>query len=103
MATRKSSGARKSKSKEKKAAPTPFVPAVPPPDDPLRRFQSFDANHEFHSEEMAKKRLEAIRYTQQMPTSEEEPPTTEDESSSQTATPEQTTSNTQSDSTTDED
>ncbi len=94
MATKKS-GARKRKSKEQeKPAPAPLVPAVPPPDNPLLRFTEFDADREFHSKEMAEKRLEAIRHTQAMPTSEEE------EASTTTDTaPEQTTSTTRSDST----
>jgi hypothetical protein len=88
MATKKKSGTRKSKEKEE--AQTPLVPAVPPPDNPLLRFTEFDADREFHSKEMAEKRLEAIRQTQEMPTSDEEPPT---------PTPEPATSTNQSDST----
>ncbi|MBD0373927.1 MAG: hypothetical protein ICV60_24165 [Pyrinomonadaceae bacterium] len=92
MATKKSSGARKAKAKKTKKPPTPLVPAVPPPDNPLLRFTEFDADREFHSKEMAEKRLEAFRHTQQMPTSEEE-----DSAATQTA-PEQTTCTTQPDS-----
>jgi hypothetical protein len=66
---------------------------VPPPDNPLLRFTEFDADREFHSKEMAEKRLEAIRHTQAMPTSEEEASATTD------TAPEQTTSTTRSDST----
>ena len=96
MATKKRSGARKSKAK--KDAPAKLVPAVPPPDDPLERFTEFDANREYNSEEMAEKRLEAIRHTREMPSSEtEESPTTEEETS--TTQPEQDTSTTESDST----
>ncbi len=48
------------------------TPAVPPPDDPLRRAQEFDPDREQKSREMAEKRLEAIRKTRRMPTSNEE-------------------------------
>ena len=48
------------------------TPAVPPPDDPLRRSQEFDPDREQKSREMAEKRLEAIRKTKQMPTANEE-------------------------------
>lgn len=48
------------------------TPAVPPPDDPLRRAQEFDPDREQKSREMAEKRLEAIRKTRQMPTANEE-------------------------------
>ena len=85
MATKKRSTRQKPKTEE--AAP-PQIPAVPPPDNPLLRSMEFDADREFHSKEMAEKRLEAIRQTRQMPTSEEESP----------AEPEQTASPTQSDS-----
>lgn len=88
MATKKKSGNRKSK--EKEIAPTPLVPAVPPPDNPLLRFTEFDADREFHSKEMAEKRLEAIRQTQEMPTSEEEPPTLTPEQTTPTAQPDST-------------
>ncbi|HEX8000643.1 MAG TPA: hypothetical protein VF528_19845 [Pyrinomonadaceae bacterium] len=94
MATKKSSGARKAKAKKTKKKtppPTPLVPAVPPPDNPLLRFTEFDADREFHSKEIAEKRLEAFRHTQNMPASEEDSATTE------TAT-EQSTSTTQPDS-----
>jgi hypothetical protein len=50
----------------------PQIPAVPPPDDPLRRAMEFDPDREYKSREMAEKRLEAIRITREMPTSEEE-------------------------------
>lgn len=50
----------------------PQIPAVPPPDDPLRRAMEFDPDREYKSREMAEKRLEAIRLTREMPTSEEE-------------------------------
>jgi len=48
------------------------TPAVPPPDDPLRRGQEFDPDREQKSRAMAEKRLEAIRKTRQMPTANEE-------------------------------
>ena len=56
----------------------PQMPAVPPPDDPLRRSTEFDPDREYKSREMAEKRLEAIRRTREMPTdsSESEPETT---------------------------
>jgi hypothetical protein len=54
-------------------------PAVPPPDDPLRRAQEFDPDREYKSREMAQKRLEAIKKTQQMPKSSEESPPSEPE------------------------
>jgi hypothetical protein len=50
----------------------PQIPAVPPPDDPLRRADEFDPDREYKSREMAEKRLEAIRRTREMPTSEQE-------------------------------
>ena len=56
-----------------------LFPAVPPPDDPLHRAQEFDPDREFKSREMAQKRLEAIRKTQQMPKSSEESPPSESE------------------------
>lgn len=68
----------------------PQIPAVPPPDDPLRRAMEFDPDREYKSREMAEKRLEAIRRTREMPTSEEESSPTE---------PEQAASKTESDST----
>lgn len=48
------------------------TPAVPPPDDPLRRAQEFDPDREQKSREMAEKRLAAIRKTRQMPTATDE-------------------------------
>jgi hypothetical protein len=48
------------------------IPAVPPPDDPLRRATESDPDGEYQSGEMAEKRLEAIRKTREMPTSDEE-------------------------------
>ena len=56
-----------------------LLPAVPPPDDPLHRAQEFDPDREYKSREMAQKRLEAIRKTQQMPKSSEESPPSEPE------------------------
>jgi hypothetical protein len=49
----------------------PQIPAVPPPDDPLRRSTEFDPDREYSSREMAEKRLEAIRKTREMPTADE--------------------------------
>ena len=58
----------------KRSSTSPSVqPAVPPPDDPLRRASEFDPDREFTSSEMAKKRLEAIEQTKRMPHSNEEP------------------------------
>lgn len=51
----------------------PQIPAVPPPDDPLRRAAEFDPDREYKSREMAEKRLEAIRKTREMPTADEYP------------------------------
>jgi hypothetical protein len=48
------------------------MPAIPPPDDPLRRAQEFDPDREQKSREMAEKRLEAMRKTREMPTANEE-------------------------------
>ncbi|MDX6530255.1 MAG: hypothetical protein QOH41_2545 [Blastocatellia bacterium] len=56
----------------KNSASQPQIPAVPPPDDPLRRAEEFDPDREFKSREMAEKRLEAIRKTREMPTANEE-------------------------------
>jgi hypothetical protein len=56
------------KQQTQKAA-LPQIPAVPPPDDPMLRSTEFDSDREYHSKEMAEKRLEAI---QDMPTSDEE-------------------------------
>jgi hypothetical protein len=88
MATKKDPTPHKPKTK-KAVPPPPLIPAVPPPDNPLLRSTEFDADREYHSKEMAEKRLDAIRQTRNMPTSEEEPPTT---------SPEQNASPTQSDS-----
>lgn len=60
----------------------PQLPAVPPPDDPLRRETEFDPDREYKSREMANKRLEAIRKTQEMPKSSDEPAPDESEKSS---------------------
>ena len=57
----------------------PQLPAVPPPDDPMRRGTEFDPDREYKSRQMANKRLEAIRKTQQMPKSNEDPATSESE------------------------
>jgi hypothetical protein len=56
----------------KNSATQPQIPAVPPPDDPLRRAEEFDPDREFKSREMAEKRLEAIKKTREMPTANEE-------------------------------
>ena len=72
MATKKKSSDTK-KPKAKKGAPRPQIPAVPPPDDPLLRSTEFDADREYHTREMAEKRLKAIRQTREMPTSDESP------------------------------
>lgn len=50
----------------------PQIPAVPPPDDPLRRSKEFDPDREYSSREMAEKRLEAIRKTREMPIADED-------------------------------
>ncbi|HEX8458588.1 MAG TPA: hypothetical protein VF656_14915 [Pyrinomonadaceae bacterium] len=74
MAKKKDADARKpKKSKTKKDEPQ-LPPAVPPADNPLLRFTEFDADRDFHSKEMAERRLEAIEQTRRMPTSEEESP-----------------------------
>jgi hypothetical protein len=57
----------------------PQIPAVPPPDDPLRRGTEFDPDREYKSREMANKRLEAIRRTKEMPKSSDESPPNESE------------------------
>lgn len=46
------------------------VPAVPPPDDPLRRHQQ-DAD--VHDQDAARRRLEAILHTRAMPDGNDEP------------------------------
>jgi len=48
------------------------TPAVPPPDDPMRRAVEFDPDRDSQSRELAEKRLEAIRKTHEMPTSSDE-------------------------------
>ncbi len=48
------------------------MPALPPPDDPLRRSTEFDPDREYKSREMAQKRLAAIRKTRKMPTANDE-------------------------------
>lgn len=62
-----------------KKTPRPQIPAVPPPDDPMRRATEFDPDREYKSREMAEKRLEAIKKTREMPKSSEESPTNEPE------------------------
>jgi hypothetical protein len=59
----------------------PQTPALPPPDNPLRRANEFDADREFKSREMAEKRLEAIKKTREMPTSDNETTVAEDKPS----------------------
>jgi hypothetical protein len=54
------------------STPQPLMPALPPPDDPLRRSTEFDPDREYKSREMAEKRLAAIRKTRKMPTANEE-------------------------------
>ena len=76
MAKKKKGSDEKTK---KDSTPGPQLPAVPPPDDPLRRAMEFDPDREYKSREMANKRLEAIRKTQEMPKSSEESPATESE------------------------
>lgn len=44
----------------------------------------FDADREYHSKEMAEKRLEAIKQTREMPTSEEESSTPQEQNISPT-------------------
>jgi hypothetical protein len=84
MAKKKGSTPRKPQNKKD----TPMLlPAVPPPDDPLLRSTEFDAHHEYHSKEMAEKRLEALRYTREMPTSDEAPPPTTEETPQTTEDP----------------
>lgn len=63
---------RSKKSKEKAVVPPTQIPAVPPPDDPLRRAMEFYPDQEYKGREMAEKRLEAIRKTREMPTAAEE-------------------------------
>ncbi|HEX8501037.1 MAG TPA: hypothetical protein VF659_10660 [Pyrinomonadaceae bacterium] len=80
MATKKKAAPQKPPKSRKPQKPTPDhsamprEPALPPPDDPLRRSNEFDAGRGLDSREMALKRLEAIRQTQEMPTEDEEPP-----------------------------
>jgi hypothetical protein len=88
MAKKKKGSDEKTK---KNSTPGPLLPAVPPPDDPLHRAMEFDPDREYKSKEMAEKRLEAIRKTQQMPKSSEESPPNESE--------QQTTDSSESDST----
>jgi len=76
MAKKKKGSDEKTK---KNSTPGPLLPAVPPPDDPLHRAMEFDPDREYKSKEMAEKRLEAIRKTQQMPKSSEESPPNESE------------------------
>jgi hypothetical protein len=63
---------RHKKPKGNAAAPPAQLPALPPPDNPLRRSMEFDPDREYKSREMAEKRLEAIRKTREMPTAAEE-------------------------------
>ena len=73
------------KTKDSSSLP-PQVPAVPPADDPLLRGAEFDPDREYKSREMANKRLEAIRKTQQMPKSSEESTKDEPEKSTDSGT-----------------
>jgi hypothetical protein len=66
-------GTKKTSSEEQtEADSTSPIPAVPPPDDPMRRSVELDRDPEFTDREMAEKRLEAIRKTREMPTSDSE-------------------------------
>jgi hypothetical protein len=80
MGTKKRAAAKKSKSEKPPARP--LEKAVPPPDNPLLRHQADDAAREgenLDEQQMAKLRLKALKYTQEMPTSDEsEEPTSED-------------------------
>ncbi len=52
----------------------PLQPAVPPPDNPRRRSEEFDADREFESKELAARRLKALRETLEMRCEDEDPP-----------------------------
>jgi hypothetical protein len=54
------------------AAPSGAGPAVPPPDDPLKRYEG--GQQDIDSAEAAALRVEAIRRTRQMPADDEPPP-----------------------------
>ena len=54
------------------SSPQGQMPALPPPDDPLRRSTEFDPDREYKTREMAQKRLAAIRKTRKMPTANDE-------------------------------
>ncbi len=81
MATKKKAVAKKSKSKK---SPTKRLKkAVPPPDNPLLREQAYNPLNmgiAIDEEQMALMRMEAIKATREMPTSDttEETPTPED-------------------------
>lgn len=60
------------------------MPALPPPDDPLRRSTEFDPDREHKTREMAQKRLAAIRKTRKMPTANEESAEREEQADSDT-------------------
>jgi hypothetical protein len=77
----------KGKSKTEKPQPgatltKPLKKAVPPPDNPLLRYQEFEASREFDSAELAKKRLEAIQQTRHMPVSDDSSETPDKQSPS---------------------
>jgi hypothetical protein len=76
MATKKKAAPQKPQKPTTEKAAMPQEPALPPPDNPLLRSNEFDAERGLNSRQMALKRLEAIRQTQEMPTEEEEPPDT---------------------------
>ena len=72
MGTKKRNTAKKSESGKPPAKR--MQKAVPPPDNPLLRHQADEAargGENLDEQRMAKARLEALKYTQQMPTSDE--------------------------------
>lgn len=79
MATKKKAAPQEPQKPTTEKSAMPQEPAWPPPDNPLLRSNKLEAGRGLNSRQMAMKRLEAIRQTQEMPTEEEEPPTTEEE------------------------
>jgi hypothetical protein len=79
MANKKKAAPREPQKPMTEKSAMPQEPALPPPDNPLLRSNELEAGRGLNSRQMALKRLEAIRQTQEMPTEEEEPPTTEEE------------------------
>jgi hypothetical protein len=67
----------KSKQRGKKKVQPPAAPvvpqslAIPPPDNPLLRHDALGADQQIAAREQAQKRLEALKKTRQMPTSDE--------------------------------